>query len=90
MFCKLNLKVEYLVNCNSLFAIFNQTLMNMFSNYLPNKLIKIDDKDPPWMNDYIKRKIMDKLNDSEKSAKTYWSILKTLFNRQKITLIPPI
>ena len=34
--------------------------MNIFSNYIPNKLITIDDKDPPWMNDYIKRKIMEK------------------------------
>ena len=34
--------------------------MNIFSNYIPNKFITIDDKDPPWMNEYIKRKIMDK------------------------------
>ena len=34
--------------------------MNIFSNYIPNKLITIDDKDPPWMNDYIKRKTMEK------------------------------
>ena len=34
--------------------------MNIFSNYIPNKFIAIDDKDPPWMNKYIKRKIMDK------------------------------
>ena len=58
-----------LVNWNSLFShknvheqivIFNQALMNIFSNYRPNKLITIDDKDPPWINDYIKRKIMEK------------------------------
>ena len=49
-----------LVNWNSLFsrknvreqvAIFNQTLMNIFSNYIPNKFITTDDKDPPWMNE---------------------------------------
>ena len=58
-----------LVNWNSLFshknvdeqaAIFKQTLMNIFSNYIPNKSITIDDKDPPWMNEYFKRNIMDK------------------------------
>ena len=58
-----------LVNWDSLFshknvheevAIFNQTLMNIFSNYIPNKFITIHDKDPSWMNEYIKRKIMDK------------------------------
>ena len=31
--------------------------MNVFSDYIPNKLITIDDKDPPWMNDKIKYKI---------------------------------
>ena len=31
--------------------------MNVFSNYIPNKLITIDDEDPPWMNDEIKNKI---------------------------------
>ena len=50
-----------LVNRNSLFScinvheqvvIFNQTLTNIFSNYIPNKLITTDDKDPPWMNEY--------------------------------------
>ena len=55
-----------LVNWNSLFSrknvceqvvIFNQTLMNIFSNYIPNKFITIDDKDP---HEYIQRKIMDK------------------------------
>ena len=30
------------------------------SNYIPNKFIIIDDKDPPWMNEYILRKIMNK------------------------------
>ena len=57
-----------LVNWNSLFScktvheqvvIFKQT-MDISSNYIPKKLIKIDDKGPPLMNEYIKRKIMDK------------------------------
>ena len=29
----------------------NKVLVNVFSNYIPNKLITIDDKDPTWMND---------------------------------------
>ena len=31
--------------------------MNIFSNYLPNKLITVDNKDPPWMNESIKKKM---------------------------------
>ena len=137
-------KAIELVNWNFLFSnksvheqvtIFNQTLINIFSNDIPNKLITVDDKDPPWMNESIKKKIMpkkyacksfnankknydaylklqtittelsemilkrkedyyrllsDKLNDPHTSAKSYWSILKTLYNGKKIPLIPPI
>ena len=43
-------------------TIFNQTLINIFSNYIPNKLITVDDKDPPWMNESIKKNIMAKMN----------------------------
>ena len=137
-------KAIELVNWNFLFSnksvheqvtIFNQTLMNIFSNYIPNKLITVDDKDPPWINESIKKKIMvkkyasksfsankknydaylklqtittklsemilkrkedyyrllsNKLNDPHTSAKSYWSILKALYNGKKIPLIPPI
>ena len=34
--------------------------MNIFSNYIPNKYIIIDDKDPPWMTKTIKDKINSK------------------------------
>ena len=36
------------------------------------------------------RQLSDKLNDPETSAKAYWSILETLYNAKKISLIPPI
>ena len=34
--------------------------------------------------------LSDKLTDPKTSAKAYWSILKTLYNGKKISLIPPI
>ena len=34
--------------------------MNVFRNYVPNKYITIDDKDPVWMNENIKSKIKTK------------------------------
>ena len=116
-------------------TIFGQTLVNIFSNYIPNKLITVDEKYPPWMNKTIKKKIMakkyacksfnankknydaylklqtistelsemilkrkegyyrllsDKLNDPHTSAKSYWSIVKNMYNGKKIPLIPPI
>ena len=41
----------------------NKILMNAFFNYIPNKLITIDDKDPPLMNDEIKNKNKIKKRD---------------------------
>ena len=38
----------------------NETILNIFQNYLPNKYITIDDKDPVWMNVTIKSKMKAK------------------------------
>ena len=42
---------------NKQVSIFNETIMNIFSNFVPNKLVTFDDSNPPWMNDFIKNKI---------------------------------
>ena len=39
---------------------FNETILNIFRNYVPNKYITIEDKDPVWMNETIKSKIKAK------------------------------
>ena len=31
--------------------------MNIFSKVTPNKLVTFDDRDPPWLNDFVKAKI---------------------------------
>ena len=38
----------------------NETILNVFPNYVPNKYITIDHKDPVWMNEIIKSKIKTK------------------------------
>ena len=38
----------------------NKEQMNVFTNYILNKLITIDDKDPPWMNDEIRNKVNER------------------------------
>ena len=57
------------VNCERLFdqkpinaqvTAFNETILNVFRNYAPNKYIIIDDKDPAWMNKNMKTKIKEK------------------------------
>ena len=42
---------------NAQVTSFNDTILNVFKKYVPNKYINIDDKDPVWMNDTIKAKI---------------------------------
>ena len=42
--------------------IFNKTLMNIFSNFIPNKYVTFNDKDPPWMTNYLKHKIHCKIS----------------------------
>ena len=31
--------------------------MNVFSNFIPNKLVTFNEKDPPWMSQYLKKQI---------------------------------
>ena len=38
-------------------ATFNDTIVNTFRNFVPNKYITIEDKDPLWMNETIKSKM---------------------------------
>ena len=35
----------------------NDIVFNVFSNFVPNKIVTFDDRDPPWMTEYIKTKI---------------------------------
>ena len=37
--------------------LLNETLLNIFRKYIPNKKIKWDYRQPPWMIDNIKRKL---------------------------------
>ena len=34
--------------------IFNKTIMNIFSNFVPNKLVTFDDEDLSWMTQKLK------------------------------------
>ena len=38
----------------------NEILLNIFRNYILNKKIKCNYRQPPWMNDNIKRKLKQK------------------------------
>ena len=34
--------------------IFNKTIIHIFPNFIPNKLVTFDDKYPPWMTEKLK------------------------------------
>ena len=115
--------------------LLNDTLLNIFRNYIPNKKIKCDYRQPPWMTDNIKKslkqrskltkifykhsqrnsvyikvwekseecmsiiseakknyflKMISKLEDSNATSKTYWSILNHFLYNKKIPAIPPL
>ena len=42
--------------------IFNKTLMNIFSDFIPNRYVTFNDKYPPWKTNYLKPKINCKNN----------------------------
>ena len=44
----------------------NKTMLNIFHNFIPNKNIICNDKDPPWFNNQIKI-LTEKKNDLFKS-----------------------
>ena len=41
-------------------SIFNQTIINILSNFIPHETVLFDDRDPPWMNKEIKKWIHEK------------------------------
>ena len=40
--------------------LFNKTLLNIVHNFIPNKIMLSDDREPSWMNDKIKKMIKRK------------------------------
>ena len=42
---------------NAKVIALNETILNVFRNYVPNKYISVDDKDPVWMNEITKSKM---------------------------------
>ena len=37
-------------NVNEQVSILNSIILNIFSNFVPNKILTFDDRDPKWMN----------------------------------------
>ena len=48
-------------------SFFTETLLNIFSNFTPNRTINVKSRDPPWTNRYIK----NLLRRSKRAYKKY-------------------
>ena len=120
-------------NVNEKVEIFNSTILNILSNFIPHEYVVCDDKDSPWFNkkgraliqeknvalknyrnnssnillkchlkylqtclnasiEVAKEKYyhntVNKLMNTQKNSKVYWSLLKIFLNNKKIPIIP--
>ena len=64
-------------NIRDQLKLFNETIVNIVSNYIPNKFITCNDKDPPWLNDHMKRPINLKHLRSTSRSKDLILFMKT-------------
>ena len=55
-------------------------MTNVFSNFIPNKLVTFNDKDPPWMASNLK----DKINWKNSIYKDYLKNDKTNYHYIKL------
>ena len=44
-------------NIHAQIALFNETLLNIFSNFITKRTKTFIDSDPPWMTENIKNKV---------------------------------
>ena len=71
-------------------AIFSKTIINIFSKFVQNRVITCDDRDQPWMNDFLKNKIKWKTKiykDYVKNGRTENEYLKLQIARNNVSEI---
>ena len=50
------------LNINEMVSVFNATTKNIMTNFIPHETIIYDDRDPPWINNRIKKLIHERNN----------------------------
>ena len=48
------------LNINDKIFLFNKTVKNIISNYIPRETVIFDDRDPPWINKNVKQLMLEK------------------------------
>ena len=57
-------------NTHTQVKLFNEIWTNIFTNFVPNKLITVDDRDPPWVTENIKKLLKEKSKLLKNTLKT--------------------
>ena len=72
------------VSPNRQVSIFNDTILNIISNFIPHETIICDDRDPPWINSKIKKVIHEKNKEHKKyiNNKSNFLLLQNINNLQ--------
>ena len=52
---------SFLIDINDQVVLFNETIVNIMSNLIPNESMAFDDRDPIWLNKNIKNMIKYKI-----------------------------
>ena len=63
----------------------NNILLNIYSNYIPNKIVLCEDKDPPWLANWIRAVIKMKNDASSVNLATNETVTKINFDEQSIS-----
>ena len=50
------------LDVNEMVFLFNRTIKNILSNYIPHEIIICDDRDAPWINNRVKELINENNN----------------------------
>ena len=53
-------KVFANISINEKVGLLKNTLLNIFRNYIPNKIVKCNYRDPPWITKQIKSKLKNR------------------------------
>ena len=72
------------VSPNSQVSIFNDTILNIITNFIPHETIICDDRVPPWINSKIKKVIHEKNKQHKKyiNNKSNFLLLQNINNLQ--------
>ena len=50
-------RINFLIDINDQVVLFNETIVNIMNNFIPNETMIFDDRDSPWLNKNMKNMI---------------------------------